>query len=67
MLKVKDFTRIEILEIKQKANFTKQETELFDLRNEEKSLESCAELMNCSIATVNRIHKRMLTKIIKVM
>ena len=67
LLRICDFTINEIMDIKSKANFTKQENLLFDCRNNEHSLEVCAEIMNCSVATVYRINKRMINKIKKVM
>lgn len=67
MLKIPDFTKPEIEYILENANFTRQEEELFCLRNEEHSLEECAELMNVSIATISRINKKMKNKIIKIM
>lgn len=66
MLRIPDFTAQEIKNIKENANFTEQETRLFDLRNEERSLEECAELMNVSISTIKRVNNRLKTKIIKV-
>lgn len=67
MLKIPDFTKPEIDFIKQNANFTRQEIELFDLRNDENSLEYCAELMNVSVSTIKRINKKMKAKIIKIL
>ncbi len=67
MLKIPDFTRLEIEYIKSQANFTAQESELFDLRNSETTLEVCAELMNVSLSTVKRINKKMKAKIIKIL
>lgn len=67
MLKIPDFTRPEIEYIKSQANFTVQEIELFDLRNNENSLELCAELMNVSLSTVKRINKKMKAKIIRIL
>lgn len=67
MLKIPDFTRKEIDYIIEAANFTKQEKELFILRNDEYSLECCAELMNVSVSTVKRINKRMKNKIIRIL
>lgn len=67
MLKIPDFTRPEIDYIKERANFTERENQLFDLRNSEHSLEDCAELMNLSIATVKRVNKKMKAKIIRVL
>jgi len=67
MLKVPDFTKPEIDFIKENANFTAQETALFDLRNDEHCLEECAEFMNVSVSTVKRINKRMKSKIIRIL
>ena len=67
MLRVHDFTLIEINRIKNNANFTRMEDKLFDLRNNETSLEMCAEIMNCSVSTVKRINKSMMSKINRVM
>lgn len=66
MLKIPDFVKSEIDYIKENANMTPRETQLFELRNKEKSLEECAERMNCSISTVYRINKSMKRKIMKV-
>lgn len=66
MLKIPDFTKFEIDYIKENANFTAQETMLFDLRNEERCLEECAEIMNVSVSTIKRINKRMKNKIIRI-
>lgn len=66
MIKIPDFTRIEIDYIKERANFTSQENELFDLRNNEHSLEECAEIMNVSCSTIDRLNKKMKTKILKI-
>lgn len=67
MLKIPDFTKPEIDFIKENANFKKEEMELFDLRNDECSIEKCAELMNVSVSTVKRINKRMKSKIIRIL
>lgn len=66
MLKVPDFTKKEIDYIIENSNFTKQEEQLFLLRNDEHSLENCAEMMNVSVSTVYRINKKMKKKILKV-
>lgn len=67
MLKIPDFTKPEIDYIKENANFTKSETQLFDLRNSEHSLEECAEIMNVSTSTIDRLNKKMKNKIIKLL
>lgn len=66
MLKIPDFTKTEIDYIKANANFTRQEEQLFNLRNDENCLEYCAEIMNISVSTVKRINKKMKAKIIKI-
>ena len=67
MLKIPDFTKIEIEFIKKNANFTLAEEELFNLRNMEYTYEMCAEDMNVSLSTVRRINKKMIAKIIKIL
>lgn len=67
MLRIPDFVKSEIEYIKENANMTPREDQLFELRNKEVSLEECAELMNCSISTVYRINKSMKRKIMKVL
>ena len=65
-MRIPDFVKSEIDYIKDNANMTPRETELFDLRNKENSLEECAERMNCSNSTVYRINKSMKIKIMRV-
>lgn len=65
-MKIPDFTKKEIDCLLENCNFTKQEEQLFLLRNDEYSLEICAEMMNVSVSTVNRINKKMKKKIIRV-
>lgn len=66
MLKIPDFTSSEIEYLIRNCNFTSQENQLFLLRNNEHSLEECAELMNVSVSTVYRINNKMKRKIIRV-
>lgn len=63
---IPDFTQREIDYLLEKCNFTRDEKMLFTLRNNEHSLEECAEMMDYSISTINRINKKMKRKIIKV-
>lgn len=67
MLRIPDFTKIEIDFIKKNANFTVSEEELFNLRNMEYTYEMCSEEMNVSLSTIRRINKRMIAKIIKIL
>ncbi len=67
MLKIPDFTKPEIDFIKENANFTVAEEQLFDLRNSEHSIEECAEIMNVSCSTIDRLNRKMKNKIIKIL
>lgn len=60
------FTSIEIQNILHDANFSKDEFELFKLRNKEFTYEEYAEQMNMCTRNVYRIAKRMKSKIMKV-
>lgn len=67
LIKIPDFTKPEIEYIKENANFTERERELFELRNKGKSLEECAEVMYLSVATISRINKKIKNKIIRIL
>lgn len=62
---IPDFSRERREHFRRECNFTSREEKLFDLRNQEYSLEECAEIMHCSESTVNRISKKMLRKIME--
>lgn len=66
-MRIPDFVKPEIEYIKSNANMTARENQLFDLRNKEISLEECAEIMNCSVATISRINSTMKKKIMRVL
>lgn len=66
-MKIPDFTKPELDYILANANLTKDEENLMWLRNNEHSLEECAELMDYSLSTVKRINKRLKEKIIKIL
>lgn len=65
-MKIYDFTVPELNYFRKNCNFTKEELTLFEYRAKNIPLETCAEIMNVSISTVNRISKRVNNKIIKV-
>lgn len=66
MLKIPDFTKKELDFIIENANFTSREKDLFLLRNDEHSIEECAEIMNVSTSTIDRLNRKMKNKIIKI-
>lgn len=66
MLKITDYTQKEIDHILFMANFTEREKILFNLRGKEFTLEECAEKMNCSKSTIDRLNKKIKHKIKRV-
>lgn len=65
-MKICDFTMPEIRYLLAECNFTKDEQELFLMRTKDVSLEDCAEKMNVSVATVDRLSKKVRNKIERV-
>lgn len=65
-MKICDFTMPEIRYLLAECNFTKDEQELFLMRTKDVSLEDCAEKMNISVATVDRLSKKVKNKIERV-
>lgn len=64
---IPDFTKPEIDYIIANANFTEEEKMLFEMRNSEKSMKYCADMIGVSLSTLNkRVNKRMMNKILKV-
>lgn len=66
-MKIPNFTKPELEYIIENANLTKDEEMLMWLRNNEHSLEECAEMMEYSVSTISRINKRLKDKIIKIL
>nr|DAG36407.1 MAG TPA: ECF sigma factor [Caudoviricetes sp.] len=66
LMKLYVFTKKDIDRFLVECNFTPDEERLFRLRCKEHTLEYCAEQMNVSISTINRLSKRVNNKIIKV-
>lgn len=65
-MKICEFTKPEIRYLLAECNFTEDENILFLLRCDDVPLERCAELMNVSVSTANRINKRIKNKIYKI-
>lgn len=63
---IPEFTKDEIEILKDKCNFTTREWMLFTLRNQEYSLETCAEMMNYSVRTISDINRSMMDKIARI-
>lgn len=66
-MKIPNFTKPELNYIIEQANLTEREETLLWLRNNEHSLEECAEIMGYSITTVKRINKGLKAKIIRIL
>ena len=65
-MKIREFTKPEIRYLLAECNFTSDERTLFDMRCADIPLEECAERMNVSVSTVNRLNKRIKQKIDKI-
>ena len=65
-MKIREFTKPEIRYLLAECNFTSDERTLFDMRCVDIPLEECAEIMNVSVSTVNRLNKRIKQKIDKI-
>ncbi len=67
-VKICDFTKRELYQLRRLCNFTPDELTLFNLRSQGEgyTLERCAEEMNCCTETAHRINKRVLNKIERV-
>lgn len=64
-MQIRDFTQTEADYLETVCNFTPDENSLFQLRLKDIPLETCAEQLQISVPTVNRLHKRVLVKIKK--
>ena len=62
-MKICDFTMPEVRFFLAECNFTKDEEDLFLLRVKDTPLERCAEAMNVSTKTIDRLHKKVKDKI----
>lgn len=62
-MRISELTMPELKYLEENCNFTKDETDLFRLRSRDIPLEECAERMDVSIATANRLHKRIKDKV----
>lgn len=65
-MKLCDLTQPEVNRYLAECNFTKDQVVLFELRTKNVPLEECAERMNVSVSTVNRLHKQVKQKIAKI-
>lgn len=62
-MKLSDLTMPEIRRCISECNFTNDQIVLFNLRTKNVPLEECAERMNISVSTANRLHKQIKEKI----
>lgn len=63
---IPDFTKSEIDFLLENCNFTKNERTLFEMRNDEHSLEECAGIMSVSVSTIYRLNSKLNKKIARV-
>lgn len=65
-MNITGFTKIELDYFRENCNFTKMESELFECRVKEYTLEECAERLHASLSTVKRLSQKVNKKILKV-
>lgn len=66
-LKIKQFVKKEIDYLIENCNFSEEELDFFNLRNDEYTMEQIAEMWECSLSKVNKVSKEVKRKIIKVL
>ena len=62
-----DFVKWELDMLRAECNFTDEEREFFDLRAKNETLESIAEMMNCSVGKADKLSRNVKRKIFKVL
>lgn len=66
-MKIKGFVTKEIEFFKAECNFSEEELDFFNLRNDEYTIEQIAEMWECSVSKVNKVSKEVTRKILKVL
>lgn len=66
-MKLSDFTMPEVRHLVAECNFTKEEFVVFKLLTEGCTIENVAEITNYSESTIKRIHKKIWSKIDRLM
>ena len=64
-MQIGDFTQTEADYLEVVCNFSPEETELFRLRLDHKTLDECAEIMNRSTDSVKQLSKKVNAKILR--
>lgn len=64
-MQICDFTQTEADYLEAVCNFSPEETELFRLRLDHKTLDECAEIMNRSTDSVKQLSKKVNAKILR--
>ena len=65
-MKISSLTSPELNYLRDNCNFVDDEATFFDMRARNASIEQCAEAMNCSVSTANRVSRRVNNKISRV-
>ena len=64
---IKGFVKKEIDYSIENCNFSDEELDFFNLRNDEYTIEQIAEMWECSVGKVNKVSKEVKRKILKVL
>ena len=66
-MRIKGFVKKEIDYFIENCNFSDEELDFFNLRNDEYTIEQIGEMWECSISKVNKVSKEVKRKILKVL
>ena len=66
-MRIKGFAKKEIDYFIENCNFSDEELDFFNLRNDEYTIEQIAEMWECSVGKVNKVSKEVKRKILKVL
>ncbi len=66
-MRIKGFVQKEIDYFVANCNFSTDELDFFNLRNDEYTIEQIAEMWECSVGKVNKVSKEVKRKILKVL
>lgn len=65
-MKISDYTNPELQHFRDQCNFTGMESQFFELRARNATIEQCSEIMNVSVTTANNLSRKVNSKMKRV-
>lgn len=65
-MKISDYTKPELQHFREQCNFTHMESEFFELRARNATIEQCSEMLNVSVTTANNLSRKVTSKMKRV-